>query len=227
MRTALAILIPSSLVGLLWPALARAENADSLSTFDGEPAPTAPATPSVVVVEGPRKGPASLPIRAERRLAVVGELGWNTLAGFGPNLTFHADPHLSFDLGAGLSLLGWKLGLRSRYNFLTQSVTPFVGVGVMGAAGLGNATLPFEDDNGNATATVRVLPAAFMQTVVGIDWTRHNGFTLLGALGYALLLSHDPVEIVSGKPTPDQERGLDVAFRSNLVISLAIGYSFK
>jgi hypothetical protein len=49
---------------------------------------------------------AGLPIRARRRLALLGEVGWNGIAGFGPNLVFHVDPHFSFDLGAGLSLLG-------------------------------------------------------------------------------------------------------------------------
>jgi hypothetical protein len=35
------------------------------------------------------------------------------------------------------------------------------------------------------------------------------------------------VVIVTGEPTEDERQGIDIAFGSNIVISIAIGYSFR
>lgn len=222
------------------PALARAEDADSLPTLDeSSPVsePAAPPVPPVIeptLVQTPRRldtPKRERTIREERRLALLGELGWNGLAGFGPVLVFHVHPHVSFDLGAGLSLSGWKTGLRGRYNFTTRTVTPFIGAGIVGAAGWGDNPIPINntnDDSSNANNfTIKVRPSAFVQAVAGVDWTSKGGFTLLGTGGYAFLISRDPVEITSGTPTTDQQRGLDVAFRSGVIASIALGYSFR
>jgi hypothetical protein len=223
-----------------WPRAARADDPESLPTLDDSApgaapeAPPVPVTTTPIVIQVPPAPPDSrpeLPIRARRRLALLGEVGWNGIAGFGPTLAFHLDPHFTFDLGAGLSLLGWKVGLRGRYNMLTGPVTPFLGVGVMGTAGLGDSPIPINDNNDNGTQTdtvnIRVLPSAFLQTVGGVDWTSKSGFTLLGTVGYAWLLSHDPVQVTSGTPTADERRAFDIAFRSNVVATVAIGYSFR
>jgi len=170
-------------------------------------------------------------IREQRRLALLGEVGWNGIAGFGPVIVFHVHPHVSFDLGAGLSLLGWKTGLRGRYNFSTGPVTPFIGAGIIGAGGLGDNPIPINDKSDNSangdTVNIKVLPSAFVQAVGGVDWTSRSGFTLLGTGGYAFLISHDPVEVTSGTPTRDERRAFDVLFRSGVVATVAIGYSFR
>jgi hypothetical protein len=189
-------------------------------------APPDPAAHGVVVVLGPAEHREKRAVRAARRLALLGEVGWNTLAGFGPNIVFHAHPHFSVEMGGGLSLEGWKLGLRARVNWLTAPVTPFVGVGGMMTTGLGQ-TLDISDSATGRTLNVRVLPSPYLQFVSGIDWTSANGFTMVGALGYAFLLRDNNVEIVAGEPTRDERRGLKIAFSSGLVISLAIGYTFK
>jgi len=191
--------------------------------------------PTVVVVH-PKPGPVAvlgntapreaLPVRAERRLALMGELGWNTLSGFGPTLTFHAHPHLSFDLGAGISPEGFKLGLRPRYNLLSSEVTPFVGVGLIGASGIDSPSQDLSTD-GSDSLTIKIRPCGFMQAVAGIDWTSPGGFTMLGALGYAWLLGGDNVQVLTGVPDAEQEEALDAVFRSGIVISLGIGYSFR
>jgi hypothetical protein len=145
-------------------------------------------------------------------------------------LVYHIDPHLSVDLGAGLSLLGWKTGIRTRFNFLTGRVTPFVGVGVMGAGGLGDSPIPVNDhdnDPTRETVNIKIRPSGWLQTVGGVDWIAPSGFNLVGTAGYAWLLSHDPVEIVTGTPNADEKRAFDVFFRSNIVITVALGYSFR
>jgi len=168
-----------------------------------------------------------LPVRAERRLALLGELGWNSLAGVGPTVTFHANPHLSFDLGAGLGLVDGKLGLRARVNALESEVTPFFGVGMMVASGFEAPTDNIATDMDNRELNVKVLPSSFLQVVAGVDWTSRSGFTLIGALGYAWLVGRDNVEIITGEPTPEEKRALEIAFQSSAVISVAIGYSFR
>ena len=220
---------------LLRPTLAHADDADSLPTLDesspvSEPS-AAPAPPTIepTLVQAPRTQPQrERSIREQRRLAVLGEIGWNGIAGFGPVIVFHVHPHVSFDLGAGLSLLGWKTGLRGRYNFTTREVTPFLGAGIIGAGGFGDNPIPINDDSSNGdTVNIKVRPSAFLQAVGGVDWTSKSGFTLLGTGGYAFLISRDPVEIVSGTPTRDQQRAFDIAFRSGIVATVAVGYTFR
>ena len=194
-------------------------------------------TPPTTIIVHPKAGTVAvvgnaapreaLPIRAERRLALLGELGWNSLGGFGPSITFHAHPHVSFDLGAGLSLEGWKLGLRSRYNFLLSEVTPFVGVGLLGATGFDAPSQDISTDGDDSDLNIKIRPCGFVQAVAGVDWTSPGGFTMVGAVGYAFLLGGDNVEILTGVPTEEQERGLDALFRSSVVLSLGIGYSFR
>jgi hypothetical protein len=60
-----------------------------------------------------------------------------------------------------------------------------------------------------------------------VDWIAPSGFTLIGTSGYAFLLSRDPVQVVTGSPNKDEELGFDIAFRSNLVITIALGYTFR
>ena len=217
--------------------LAHAEGTDTLPTLDDTAPPAPPpepvAPPPPVVIIDPSQKPVRQPtgpIRAQRRLALLGEVGWNGIAGFGPNLTFRAHPNLSVDLGAGLSLLGWKVGLRGRYLFLKGPVTPFIGAGVMGAGGFGSEPIEIsnkDDDPERTPLNVKIKPSFWFQGVAGVDWVAPGGFTLIGSAGYAWVLSHDPVEIVTGKPTHDEELGLDIAFRSNIVATIALGYSFR
>jgi len=221
--------------------VAHAEGADALPTLDEtpivEPEPTnpsdAPPPPPVTVLKSPEQKARRSeqgPIRARRRLALLGEVGWNGIAGFGPNLVYHVDPHFSVDLGAGLSLVGWKTGIRGRYNLLTGPVTPFVGVGFMGAGGFADKPIPINEndpDPNREPVNIKIRPSAWMQTVAGVDWIAPSGFNLVGALGYAFLLSHDPVEVVTGTPNAYEEKVFDVAFRSSVVITVAMGYSFR
>lgn len=206
------------------------------------PAPAPAPTRTDVAPQGSNQGPAVSgivpplapaddrprgPIRARRRLALTGEVGWNGIAGFGPVLSYHVAPHFTTELGGGLSLTGWKAGLRGRYNLLTGSVTPFLGAGIMGTSGFGIIKGDFDDqDASTEEVTIRVRPSAFLQAVAGIDWTARGGFTLIASLGWAYVLNEN-LQIVAGNPTRDERRGFDIAFRSGPVITVATGYSFE
>lgn len=197
---------------------------DTLPSLDEEapPAPAPIAGPSPAAATPLRPPP---PIRAQRRIALLGELGWNGLAGFGAIVTYHLHPHVSFDLGAGLAAVGGKLGLRARYNISKKSVTPFLGMGIMGATGFDAPTRDIGSDD--SEINIELKPAAFLQAVAGIDWTSPSGFTLIGAAGYAWLVTGDNVVILTGEPTKEEEEALDAVFRSGVVISVAIGYTFR
>ena len=233
--------IGAAAVCVFSPSFAHAQGTDTLPTLDDtappvttpqpEPEPTAPPPPVVVIdpSQSPGRQPTG-PIRALRRLALTGEVGWNGIAGFGPNLTFRAHPHLSVDLGAGLSLVGWKVGMRARYLLLKGPVTPFIGVGVMAASGFGSEPLELTDRNeepNREPLNVKIRPSQWLQSVAGIDWVHAHGFTMIGSVGWASVLSRDPVEIVSGTPTHDEEKALNALFRSGVVITIGLGYSFR
>lgn len=233
-----ALAMSAASVLFLFPEAAHAQGSDTLPTLDEapivvpEPAVEAPP-PATVVVQTPAqkaKRSALGPIRARRRLALLGEVGWNGIAGFGPILVYHFTPHFSTDLGAGLSLLGWKVGVRGRYNFLTGPVTPFVGVGFMSGSGFGDSPIPINEndpDPTRETVNIKIKHSAWLQTVAGVDWIAPSGFNLLGTAGWAQLLSPDPVEVVTGTPTADEQRAFDAFFRSNIVLTIALGYSFR
>lgn len=206
------------------PAAPLDQGPDTLPSL--EEALTPPPTPPVVSVVSVTRRPLP-PVRAERRLALLGELGWNGLAGFGVNVSYHAHPQLTFDLGVGLAVVGGKLGLRARYNLLDNPVTPFVGVGLLGATGFEAPTRDIAAEDENRELNIKLEPSAFLQTVAGLDWTSRTGFTLVSAVGHARLLTHDNVVIITGEPTEEEKRGFAIAFRSGVVISLAIGYSFR
>jgi len=191
--------------------------------------PAAPArvtlTPPVLPDTRPR-----LPIRSARRLALTGEVGWNGLAGFGPVLTYYAHPHVALDLGGGLSLLGWKAGIRGRYLLLKSPLTPFVGAGFNLTSGLGQFTTDPNDPSAETThepATINAKASYLVQGVVGVDYVHRRGFTLVGSVGYAYLLNENNYEILAGELTDDEQKGFDIAFKGGLVITVAIGYAFQ
>jgi len=215
--------------------LAHAQGTDTLPTLDDSeppvPEPVTPPPPVVVWDPSQKPGrPPTGPIRAQRRLALLGEVGWNGIAGFGPNLTYRAHPNLSIDLGAGLAFVGWKIGLRARYLLLKGPVTPFIGVGAMVASGLGPE--PFDlsdqhDDSNRIPLNVKIHPSQWLQGVAGVDWVAANGFTIVGTAGWAAVLGDDPVEIVTGRPNHDEQAALNALFRSSIVATIALGYSFR
>jgi hypothetical protein len=146
-------------------------------------------------------------------------------------LTYHAHPHVSFDMGGGFSLFGWKAGVRARYNFLKSPMTPFLGVGFNATSGLGEVTSDPKNDSSadpeSQPFTINVKASYLVQGVLGFDFIHRHGFNMQGAVGYAWLLNKNNVELVDGSLTREEKRVFDVIFKSGLVISLAWGYAFE
>jgi hypothetical protein len=194
------------------------------------PAPASARPPPARLAASTDTRPLS-PIRSRRRLSLMMELGWNGLAGFGPILTYHADPHVALDVGAGFSFTGWKAGVRARVNLLKSPLSPFVGAGFMATSGLGEVTVNPDDRSNDEPSvdpvTLNVRPSAFVQTIAGIDYVHRRGFTLLAGLGWAFLLNHNNVDVVAGSLKPDEKKAVNALFRSGAVVSFSAGYAFQ
>lgn len=162
------------------------------------------------------------PVRAERRLFVLGEFGWNSLAGLGVNAGYHLHPHLTVEAGLGFSLLRLKGGARLRANLLQGAWTPFVAAGALIGAGEGSEQ---DFSLGGPPFSYRLRPSPFAQVVAGVDFTAADGVTFLATAGWAFLLG-DNVEITDGAPSASQRGWMRTAFGSGPVVSLAVGYSF-
>jgi hypothetical protein len=152
------------------------------------------------------------------------------LAGFGPVLTYYAHPRVAFDLGAGVSLFGWKGGARGRYNFLTTPATPFVGLGFNATSGLGEVRFDAEDPHtgGNPEPVTIDLKATYLyQIVAGLDFVHRNGFTLIGCLGYTWVMNDSNYEIVAGELSGEQQQAVDFLWGDGAVLSISLGYAFE
>jgi hypothetical protein len=218
-------------------AEAAPSSPETLETPYAETPPPAPATsppppPAGAIQLKPELADIrpERPIRALRRVALLGEIGWNGLAGVGAIVTYHASPHISLDMGGGLSLTGFKGGVRGRYNLSTRNFTPFVGAGFNATSGWGQVTSDPKNDPqakpDEQPFTLDVGPSYFANCVIGVEFVHRRGFTLQGALGYARLLNKN-VRLIDGSLTPEQRKGIDIAFKSGPVISVAVGTSFR
>jgi hypothetical protein len=187
---------------------------------------------------GPRRdavtAPATqLPIRAQRKLALLGEVGWNSLGGWGLMMTYNAHPHVAFDLAGGFSLNGWKAGVRGRYNLFTGPFTPFLGAGLststgwdgIRVGGKGRDRDDHDDFDFDPTEEGKydVKRSEFAQAVVGFEFIHRHGFTIQVSGGYSWLLTKDNATFVTGKRDDNLASAL---FGSGPVASLACGYAF-
>ncbi|HLL52279.1 MAG TPA: hypothetical protein VK447_01950 [Myxococcaceae bacterium] len=186
--------------------------------------PSASSAQEAAASSAPEAAAAHGPIRAQKKLMVGAELGWNGLAGFGVNASYHVLPWLSFDAGAGMSSFRLKTGIRARANILTSEWTPFVAAGFLYGFGFGDQVFTTPVGTGE-TASFRVGGSPFLQLVGGVDYTSDSGFTLLGTVGYVMLLRQN-VTFVSNPPSAAAQGILNTTFGSGISVGLTLGYSF-
>jgi hypothetical protein len=180
--------------------------------------------PHAVVLDQTDKPDSSEPIRTRRRFIIAGELGWNSLAGMGVNATYHPIPLLALELGAGLSAVGIKGGVRVRVNLLQSLWTPTLGVGFMYGSGLGGEEIKTAEDDDGKTAKYRVLGSPYLQLVGGVNYTSSRGIVLMTTVGWAFLLRGHNVKYVEG-PTKLVEDA-EPFFGGGLVLASSLGYAF-
>ena len=185
----------------------------------------APAAPVSTIPEPPPPPPRSSdnrPVRARRPLFIGGELGWNGLAGFGANFSYHPIPYLAFDTGLGFAFTGLRIGVRARVNFLTGEWTPFAGVGATFSQGSGGEEV--ETQPRGETIKLKVLPSTYVQLAGGVNYTGSEGFVFMATTGYAIRLANN-TRFVSGDREVYEE-DVRPLFRGGVIISVAFGYAF-
>jgi hypothetical protein len=177
-----------------------------------------PAVP-VLSVAAPKPPPA--PVRQTRKFAIAGEIGWNSLAGLGVNGTYNVIPQLSLDVGAGLSVVGYKTGVRVRGNLLESEWTPTVGVGYLFGSGTGGTTVEAKVDDD--TVRYRLYHSHYVQGVIGMNYTGEGGFAFMGTLGYAWLLREN-FKLVSGPE--DKASNIKPVVHGGVAIATSFGWAF-
>lgn len=214
------------LSGLLALALASGISRSASADVPGSASPRAEPP----VVHAPEPAPAlasapparvdSRPIRAQRRWAIAGELGWNGLAGLGADLSFHPSPYFALDTGLGLGLAGLKTGLRARANLLSSAWTPLVGLGILYEGGAPRARAY---RTRGESAMVKITGSPYAQLVGGLSYTGADGFTFMATCGYAVLLKDNAKYVSGSRTTYDDVRRL---VAGGPVVAAAFGYAF-
>jgi hypothetical protein len=211
------------LVSIVWccvaiPALAQTP----------KPAPTAvgPSSGAFPGAEAPPPPPPLetdlRPNRQRRPFIIGGELGWNGLSGLGVLFSYHPIPYFAIDTGAGLSITGWRLGIRARANFLTGEWTPFLGGGLSYASGTGGRSIEIQS-KGEKTK-LEVLPSPFLQIAGGVNYTGNEGFMFMATTGYAILLDRPNTRYVNGSLNAYND--VKAIYDGGLIVSVAFGYAF-
>lgn len=160
--------------------------------------------------------------RAQQRLFLLGEFGWNGLAGVGMVGGYHLHPHLTLEGGAGFSPVKWKFGARLRGNLWTSEWTPFLTGGFTYGLGDPGTEAVFL---GGPPLRYRLLRSPALQFTAGLDYTGEDAVVFLVNVGWSFLLAEN-LEITRGAPSEQQQQILNLAFRSGPVLAVAFGYAF-
>lgn len=161
--------------------------------------------------------------REGQRLFVLGEFGWNSIAGVGMVGGYHLHRHFSVEAGAGFSPVKWKFGVRARANLFTGEWTPFASAGF--AYGLGDPSAEALWLGGGAAFRYNLLRSPYALVGAGVDYTGDDGVVFLVNVGWSFLLSEN-VRILRGTPTDTQRSLMQLAFQSGPIVALAFGYAF-
>jgi hypothetical protein len=167
-------------------------------------------------------------VRHPRKTAISGEVGANSLASlFGVDFTSYLGPQFALDAGLGVSVNGLRPGIRARYNFTMAKLTPFVAGGLKYGAGLKGGKFRFKHDGITEEHQVEGKASPFLDVAVGFDYLAHNGFLMLGTLGYSALLRDKNYSIQDGNTVSQAYVDfLNLAFGSGIGISLSFGKAF-
>lgn len=167
-----------------------------------------------------------IPTRTLRKNIISAEAGFNGLSDLGLLYTRNVVPHFAFDLGAGVARRGGEFGVRGRYNLLTNTLTPFIGLGVMYGTGLPDPIDFKKRDSDEVKYSAKIDRSPMVQGTVGLSWQNRQGFSLMGMLGWTQLLRARNVKVISGDANDSERDRLKVVFSSAPTVALNIGYAF-
>jgi hypothetical protein len=170
----------------------------------------------------------SLGTRNQRKWAVSGEIGMNSLSSLlGPVVSYYAKPSLAVDLGVGLSSSGLRPGVRGRYLFTPNDKTSFFGgLGFKYGLGSGDQEAKVKDADTQVEMKLKTNPTAFLDLMLGFEFLANNGFLVIANAGYSQLLTDDPYEMTDGTPSEKGKNVLDLVFGSGIMLSASVGKAF-
>jgi hypothetical protein len=166
--------------------------------------------------------------RNPRAWAISGEVGMNSLASLiGPVATWYVQPRVAMDFAMGLSGVGWRPGLRTRYLFSNEKLSYSGGLGFKYGLGTGGKYAEVEDPDTKAKINVKIEPCAFLDLSLGLDYMAGNGFLVIANAGYSSLLGGKNYVVKSGETASDKaEKVFDLAFGSGIMLSVSLGKAF-
>lgn len=160
--------------------------------------------------------------REDRSIGITIESGFKSLAGFGLNGTYYANPKIAIDLGLGIGLQLFKGGIRGRYLFLDKKFTPYVGAGVFFNP---LALDDFEISTPDETNFIDIQSSTFGQFCVGAEFMGDNGFLIGFNVGYAY--SFNDTNWSSDFPVSTEfEQAIDIIYDSSLSFGFNLGWAF-
>lgn len=167
-------------------------------------------------------------LRKPRRMAISAEVGANSLATLvGPIFSYYVNPQVILDMGVGLSTVGYRPGIRARYNFSRAKLTPFVSGAFKYGMGTSATNITVKNGTSQEEFRVKAKPSPFLDLAFGLDYLAHNGFLCMGTLGYSKLLGSRNYEVLDGfTPNEKSTDVLDLMFGSGLAISVSLGKAF-
>lgn len=167
---------------------------------------------------------------------------WNSLEGLGILYSHRATPQVVFEGGAGLSALGLKYGIRSRYLFTPNTVSPFVGIGFMQGSGADDLTATLESGSSEVEINYDLKPINFLQFTTGIDIVTRPGFSVLLVAGWAKALNEGVENVLYDGMTESEylrstyidaadfvdifDKMTDILYRGGFVLEIGAGISF-
>ena len=159
-------------------------------------------------------------VREDRQNAVVAEMGYKSLSGLGVNYTRYVNEHIAIDAGAGLGLQLFRLGVQSRYLFLTKNFSPYAGAGLV-LLPLGVDDVQVDGTTGSFIVDIKSNVQA--RIIAGLEFMSDGGFVISGDLGYQIPIS-SPYDTTGANP--DDELLIRILYGRGLSFSGKIGYAF-
>jgi OmpW family len=164
----------------------------------------------------------------DRPHALTAELGWNGLVGgFGFMYSYYAPEQASVaDAGFGFGVTGPRFGARYRHLLAPKKRTsPFVGVGLNYATGMGETEMDVTDSNED-TLKVFVNPSANLLFQLGLDVKANNGFVFIPSIGYGFDMMENDYDISSGVENRVHRQALRILLKSGFLLTFIVGFSF-
>jgi hypothetical protein len=184
----------------------------------------------------PASVPSAAPVVANRypTTALGLAIGWGAPYGWGIELSRMLTSRLDVNAGVGITITGGKVGVGTRYYFNPErKVSAFVGGNLVRSTGWNNihvTSTTSTSTNGGPTyyasddAVVNFLPATLLHLRGGVRWQPIWRFTMLGTLGYGIVLGGETVEYVSGNYSQNARNGARLLAPGGVEISYGIAF---